>query len=196
MHGTTRQLISNAIEGVTNGFSKHLEIIGVGFNVKSQNNRLIFQLGFSHDIAFDLPEGIEAVAQKTSLEIKGADKQLVGQVAAKIRSLKKPEPYKGKGIRYKDEMRLCIFKSTNHIEAQIIDDFNQKTIVSASSKEKEFAKKKKATKTELAALVGASLSKRVKGKKINKIYFDRNGFRYHGRVKSLADAAREGGLKF
>lgn len=103
MHGTTRQLISNAIEGVTNGFSKHLEIIGVGFNVKSQNNRLIFQLGFSHDIVFDLPEGIEAIAQKTSLEIKGADKQLVGQVAAKIRSLKKPEPYKGKGIRYKDE---------------------------------------------------------------------------------------------
>ena len=103
MHGTTRQLISNAIEGVTNGFSKHLEIIGVGFNVKSQNNRLIFQLGFSHDIVFDLPKGIEAVAQKTSLEIKGADKQLVGQVAAKIRSLKKPEPYKGKGIRYKDE---------------------------------------------------------------------------------------------
>jgi|TARA_B100001093_G_scaffold504873_1_gene561293 large subunit ribosomal protein L6 len=103
MHGTTRQLISNAIEGVTNGFSKHLEIIGVGFNVNSQNNRLIFQLGFSHDIAFDLPEGIEAIAQKTSLEIKGSDKQLVGQVAAKIRSLKKPEPYKGKGIRYKDE---------------------------------------------------------------------------------------------
>ena len=103
MHGTTRQLISNAIEGVTNGFSKHLEIIGVGFNVKSQNNRLIFQLGFSHDIAFDLPEGIEAIAQKTSLEIKGSDKQLVGQVAAKIRSLKKPEPYKGKGIRYEDE---------------------------------------------------------------------------------------------
>lgn len=103
MHGTTRQLISNAIEGVTNGFSKHLEIIGVGFNVKSQSNRLIFQLGFSHDIAFDLPEGIEAIANKTSLEIKGADKQLVGQVAAKIRSLKKPEPYKGKGIRYKDE---------------------------------------------------------------------------------------------
>ena len=103
MHGTTRQLIFNAIEGVTNGYSKHLEIIGVGFNVKEQNNRLIFQLGFSHDIVFDLPDGIEAVAQKTSLEIKGADKQLVGQVAAKIRSLKKPEPYKGKGIRYRDE---------------------------------------------------------------------------------------------
>ena len=96
-----------------------------------------------------------------------------------------------KAFPNKDEMRLCIFKSSNHIEAQIIDDFNSKTIVSASSKEKEFAKKK-VTKTELAALVGASLSKRVKGK----IYFDRNGFRYHGRVKSLAEAAREGGLKF
>ena len=103
MHGTTRQLISNAVEGVTNGFSKHLEIIGVGYNAKSQNNRVILQLGFSHDIIFDLPEGIEAVAQKGELEIKGMDKQLVGQVAAKIRSLRKPEPYKGKGIRYKDE---------------------------------------------------------------------------------------------
>ena len=103
MHGTTRQLISNAVEGVTNGFSKHLEIIGVGYNAKSQNNRVILQLGFSHDIIFDLPEGIEAVAQKGELEIKGIDKQLVGQVAAKIRSLRKPEPYKGKGVRYKDE---------------------------------------------------------------------------------------------
>ena len=103
MHGTTRQLISNAVDGVTNGFSKHLEIIGVGYNAKSQNNRVILQLGFSHDIIFDLPEGIEAVAQKGELEIKGMDKQLVGQVAAKIRSLRKPEPYKGKGIRYKDE---------------------------------------------------------------------------------------------
>ena len=103
MHGTTRQLISNAVEGVTSGFSKHLEIIGVGYNAKSENNRVILQLGFSHDIIFDLPEGIEAVAQKRELEIKGIDKQLVGQVAAKIRSLRKPEPYKGKGIRYKDE---------------------------------------------------------------------------------------------
>ena len=103
MHGTIRQLVFNAIEGVTNGFSKHLEIIGIGYNAKSQNNRVILQLGFSHDIIFDLPEGVEAVAQKGELEIKGIDKQAVGQVAAKIRSLRKPEPYKGKGIRYKDE---------------------------------------------------------------------------------------------
>ena len=106
MHGTTRQLVFNAIEGVTNGFSKHLEIIGVGYNAKSQNNRVVLQLGFSHDIIFDLPEGIEAIAdgkKGDKLEIKGINKQIVGQVAAKIRSLRKPEPYKGKGIRYKDE---------------------------------------------------------------------------------------------
>ena len=103
MHGTVRQLISNAIEGVNSGFSKHLEIVGVGYNVKSQGTRLIFQLGFSHDIILELPDGIEADAQKNKLEIKGIDKQLVGQVSAKIRALRKPEPYKGKGIRYKDE---------------------------------------------------------------------------------------------
>ena len=103
MHGTVRQLISNAIEGVNSGFSKHLEIVGVGYNVKSQGTRLIFQLGFSHDIILELPDGIEADAQKNRLEIKGIDKQLVGQVSAKIRALRKPEPYKGKGIRYKDE---------------------------------------------------------------------------------------------
>ena len=106
MHGTTRQLVFNAIEGVTSGFSKHLEIIGVGYNAKSQNNRVILQLGFSHDIIFDLPDGIEAIAdgkKGDKLEIKGINKQIVGQVAAKIRSLRKPEPYKGKGIRYKDE---------------------------------------------------------------------------------------------
>ena len=100
-----------------------------------------------------------------------------------------------KAFPVKDEMRMCIFKSTKHIEAQIIDDFNQVTLASASSKEKDISKKK-LNKTDLAALVGKSLSERVKGKKIKKIYFDRNGFRYHGRVKSLVEAAREGGINF
>ena len=106
MHGTTRQIVNNMIIGVTEGFKKELEIIGVGYNAKSQNNRVVLQLGFSHDIIFDLPEGIEAIAdgkKGDKLEIKGINKQIVGQVAAKIRSLRKPEPYKGKGIRYKDE---------------------------------------------------------------------------------------------
>ena len=95
----------------------------------------------------------------------------------------------------KDEMRLCIFKSTNHIEAQIIDDFNQTTLAAASSKEKAY-KKKKINKTELASLVGKSLSDRAKAKKVKQVHFDRNGFRYHGRIKSFAEASREGGLKF
>ena len=103
MHGTTRQLIFNAIEGVTNGFSKHLEIIGVGYQAQVQGQRLQLQLGFSHDIFFDMPDGVAITANRTEVKVEGIDKQLVGAVAAKIRSFRPPEPYKGKGIRYKDE---------------------------------------------------------------------------------------------
>jgi len=93
------------------------------------------------------------------------------------------------------KLRLCVFKSAKHIEAQIIDDFNQTTMVSASSKEKSFANQKK-NKTEIASMVGKLLSERAKKLKIDQVYFDRNGFRYHGRIKSLADSSREGGLNF
>lgn len=103
MHGTMRQLISNAIDGVNNGFSKVLQIQGIGYAARTENNRLVLQLGFSHDIAIDLPDGVEALVQKNEVEIKGINKQIVGQFAAKVRSLRKPEPYKGKGIRYKGE---------------------------------------------------------------------------------------------
>ena len=103
LHGTTRVLIANAVKGVSNGFEKELEIRGVGFQAKMQGDRLILQLGYSHDIHFDPPEGIEIKAQRTEISVTGIDKQLVGEVAAKIRSFRKPEPYKGKGIRYKDE---------------------------------------------------------------------------------------------
>jgi large subunit ribosomal protein L6 len=103
MHGTIRQLISNAIDGVNDGFSKVLQIQGIGYAARTENNRLVLQLGFSHDIAIDLPDGIEVSVQKNEVEIKGINKQIVGQFAAKVRSLKKPEPYKGKGIRYKGE---------------------------------------------------------------------------------------------
>ena len=101
---------------------------------------------------------------------------------------KKPFPVSG-------EYRLCVYKSAKHIEAQIIDDFNQTTLVAASSKEKAFSKEE-INKSELASLVGKCLSERAKAKKVKKVYFDRNGFRYHGRVKSFAEASREGGLKF
>ena len=103
MHGTVRQIINNMVIGVSKGFQKELTIIGVGYQAIMQGKRLQLQLGFSHDIIFELPEGINIKANRTELLIEGVDKQLVGLVAAKIRSFRKPEPYKGKGIRYKNE---------------------------------------------------------------------------------------------
>jgi large subunit ribosomal protein L6 len=103
LHGTTRQLISNGVHGVTEGFTKELEIQGVGYQANMQGKYLVLQLGYSHEIYFEPPEGIEIKANKTELIVSGINKQLVGEVAAKIRSFRKPEPYKGKGIRYKDE---------------------------------------------------------------------------------------------
>ena len=103
MHGTTRQIVNNMIIGVTKGFKKELEIIGVGYQASIQGSRLKLQLGFSHDIFFDDPHSITISAERTSIKIEGIDKQLVGIVAAKIRSFRPPEPYKGKGVRYKGE---------------------------------------------------------------------------------------------
>ena len=103
MHGTTRQMINNMIIGVSDGFKKELEIIGVGYQASVQGKRLRLQLGYSHDIFFDFPEEIIIEADRTAITVKGNDKQLVGSVASKIRSFRKPEPYKGKGVRYKDE---------------------------------------------------------------------------------------------
>ena len=103
MHGTTRQIINNMVIGVSDGFKKDLEIVGVGYQASVQGSRLKLQLGYSHDIFFDFPDGITIEADRTAISVKGNDKQLVGSVASKIRSLRKPEPYKGKGVRYKDE---------------------------------------------------------------------------------------------
>ena len=101
--GLYGSLIRNMITGVTDGFSKKLEINGVGYKVAQSGNKLTFNLGFSHPIDFPLPEGISATVEKNEITINGFDKQLVGQVAARIRSLRPPEPYKGKGIKYSDE---------------------------------------------------------------------------------------------
>ena len=103
LHGTTRQMINNMVVGVSEGFSKELVIIGIGYQAQVQGNRLQLQLGYSHDIYFDMPEGITVTANRTEVKVDGTDKQLVGAVAAKIRSFRKPEPYKGKGVRYKGE---------------------------------------------------------------------------------------------
>ena len=103
LHGTTRMILNNGIIGVSDGFEKELEVHGVGYQAKMQGNRLILTLGFSHEIHFDPPQEISISANRTEIKVSGIDKQLVGEVSAKIRSFKKPEPYKGKGIRYKGE---------------------------------------------------------------------------------------------
>jgi len=103
LHGLYRSLINNMIIGVTNGFSKSLEIIGVGYKVEKKGSCVVLNLGFSHPIVFSPPKEINIELRKQIIDISGIDKELVGQVAAKIRSFKPPEPYKGKGIRYVGE---------------------------------------------------------------------------------------------
>ena len=102
-HGLYRSLIANMVQGVNQGFTKELELVGVGYQANSKGNRLHLQLGFSHDIYFDMPEGISIIANRTEIKVEGIDKQLVGAVSAKIRSFRPPEPYKGKGIRFVGE---------------------------------------------------------------------------------------------
>ncbi len=102
-HGLMRSLVNNMVIGVSQGFSKKLEIIGVGYRVNLQGNGLKFNLGYSHDVNYQLPEGIQAQVEQNTITILGIDKQQVGQIASEIRQLRKPEPYKGKGIKYVDE---------------------------------------------------------------------------------------------
>ena len=104
MWGTTRSLIENMVVGVNKGFVKTLEIQGVGYKAQAQGSNLVLSLGFSHDVNYAVPEGIEIkTPQPTQIQISGSDNQKVGQVAAEIRSYRPPEPYKGKGVRYKGE---------------------------------------------------------------------------------------------
>lgn len=105
-HGLQRALLNNAVEGVTKGFEKKLEVNGVGFRVAMSGTDLEMALGFSHPVKYKTPEGVQISTNKMEITVSGIDKQKVGQVAAEIRALKKPEPYKGKGIKYADEQIL------------------------------------------------------------------------------------------
>ena len=105
-HGLMRALVQNMVTGVTKGFEKKLELNGVGFRVSGGGRQLDFALGFSHPVKYNAPEGIDLKVEKNLITVSGINKQMVGQVAAEIRALKKPEPYKGKGIKYVDEVIL------------------------------------------------------------------------------------------
>ncbi|MCB1179316.1 MAG: 50S ribosomal protein L6 [Leptospiraceae bacterium] len=104
LHGLVRALFNNCVQGVTKGWEKNLELFGVGYRAQMKGNNLVMNLGFSHDVIFPQPEGITiTVTDQLKVKVTGIDRQLVGQVAANIRSLKEPEPYKGKGIKYANE---------------------------------------------------------------------------------------------
>ncbi len=109
MHGLYRALIANLVKGVTDGYNKKLELVGVGYKASNQGNLLDLSLGFSHNIVFEIPRELKVATaqekgQNPTISLEGIDKQLIGQVAAKIRSLRKPEPYKGKGVKYSGEV--------------------------------------------------------------------------------------------
>ena len=102
--GLTRALIQNMVRGVTDGFSKTLEVNGVGYKIAVQGSKVVLNVGFSHPVEYTLPQGIEAKVEKNTIALTGVDRQLVGQVASEIRSIRKPEPYNGKGIKYVDDV--------------------------------------------------------------------------------------------
>lgn len=104
LHGTTRALIANMVEGVKNGFEKNLEIVGIGYRAQMKGNKLVLNVGFSHPVEIDVEEGVKVECpSQTQIKVSGISKERVGEVAAQIRAVKKPEPYKGKGIKYTDE---------------------------------------------------------------------------------------------
>ena len=104
LSGTTRALVNNMVKGVSEGFEKRLELQGVGYRAQAQGKKLTMQLGFSHPVVYELPDGVEAqTPSQTEIVISGVDNQLVGQVSAEIRAFRPPEPYKGKGVRYSGE---------------------------------------------------------------------------------------------
>jgi large subunit ribosomal protein L6 len=104
-HGLARSLIANAVSGVTDGFKRELDIVGVGYRAEVKGKQVIFALGYSHAVVFDIPTGIDvAIEKQTHITVTGVDRQLVGQVAANIRRLRKPDPYKQKGVRYTGEV--------------------------------------------------------------------------------------------
>jgi large subunit ribosomal protein L6 len=104
-HGLGRTLVANAVQGVTEGFKKELDIVGVGYRAEAKGRQVVFALGYSHPVIFDIPQGIDVtVTNQTHVTVTGVDRQLVGQVAANIRHLRKPDPYKQKGVRYTGEV--------------------------------------------------------------------------------------------
>ena len=188
MAGTTRALVNNMVIGVSAGFERKLQLVGVGYKAQAKGQVLNLALGFSHPIDYELPEGVVAeTPNQTEILIKGVDKQLVTRLRrARKARLKMHEL---------EVVRLCVYRSSQHIYAQVISADGGKVLASASTLDK--ALRDGATgNVDAAKKVGALVAERAKAAGVTQVAFDRSGFKYHGRVKALADAAREGGLEF
>ena len=238
LHGLTRALAANAVQGVSAGFTRELDIVGIGYRADVKGKIATFTLGYSHPIEVLLPEGVDLkIDKQTHLVLSGYDRQLLGQVAANIRALRKPDPYKNKGIRYtgealrkkvgktgasaqmirkieKKEIRKRIHKRIRrklrghrgaaapggvpqrgaHLRAGHRRRGGQTRWSSASSVDK--GAKTNGGNVAAAKAIGKLVAERAKEKGIKQVVFDRGGYQYHGRVKALADAAREAGLEF
>ena len=175
LHGLTRTLINNMVVGVTQGYEKVLEVNGVGYRAAKSGNKLTLNLGYSHPVEMIDPEGVETVLDgQNKITVKGIDKE---------KTAERP--------------RLAVFRSNNHMYAQIIDDTVGNTLVSASTLQKDVkAELEKTNNVEAAAYLGKVIAERAKEKGITDVVFDRGGFIYQGKIKALADAAREAGLNF
>src|SRR3989344_1544376 len=145
--GLSRALLANMVHGVVSGFEKKLELSGVGYRASTEGEELTLNVGYVNPVRIKAPQGIKFSVDENIITVSGIDKQLVGDIANKIRSVRPPEPYKGK-------------------------------------------------KTEKAAILGRILAQKAKKKKIDKVIFDKGSYKYHGRIKALAEGAREGGLVF
>ena len=196
MHGLYRALIQNMVVGVSKGYEIKQELVGVGFKAEVKGQVLEMSLGYSHDTHFLLPKEVTATAVTEKkgnpiVTLKSADKQLIERrerIKMRIRKIVSGTPA---------QPRMTVFRSNKQIYVQFIDDLAGVTLATASSLDKEVAEAAAGkTKCEVAALVGKLAAERAAAKGISAVAFDRNGYLYHGRVKQLAEAAREGGLKF
>ena len=176
LHGLTRTLINNMVVGVTNGYTKELEVNGVGYRASKAGKVLTLNLGYSHPVEMEDPEGLESKVDGNKIIVSGIDKEKVGTAM---------------------RPRLAVFRSNNHMYAQIIDDTVGNTLVSASTLDKDVkAELEKTNNVEAAAKLGTVIAKKALDKGISTVVFDRGGFIYAGKVKALAEAAREAGLDF
>ena len=204
LHGLTRTLIHNMVVGVSEGYTKTLEVNGVGYRAAKQGNKLVLSLGYSHPVEMIDPEGLSSAVDGNKIIVSGISKEIIKESVNMISKVSRAQMRQKKHRRLRNHIvgtaqrpRLCVFRSNNHMYAQIIDDTIGNTLVSASTLQKEVkAELEKTNNVDAAAYLGTVLGKKAVEAGITEVVFDRGGFIYQGKIQAFADAAREAGLVF